>query len=388
VRVLTVGNLYPPHHQGGYELVWRSAVEHLRGLGHTVRVLAADHREAGVTAPDDPDVHRDLRWYWRDFAFPRMSLPARLALERDNAAVLRRHVDDLRPDVVSWWSMGGMSLSLIEQARRAGLPAVAFVHDEWLIYGPRVDGWLRLFAKRPRLGALVARRTGLPTRVEFPAAAEYVFVSDTVRRKSPGLPRTAVAHSGIDPSFIDPRPERPWSWRLLSVGRIDERKGIGTAIEALTHLPDATLTVVGSGDEETLTKLRAQAADLGLENRVEFAGSRPRAELPDTYAEHDVALFPVLWEEPWGLVPIEAMALGRPVVATGRGGSGEYLRDGENCLLYAAGDASALAAAVRRLAAEPDLRARLHEGGLETAPLHTETVFNDAVVRHLEAAAG
>ena len=52
-----------------------------------------------------------------------------------------------------------------------------------------------------------------------------------------------------------------------------------------------------------------------------------------------MVVFPVRWEEPWGLVPIEAMARGRPVVATGRGGSGEYLRDGENCVLFEADDA-------------------------------------------------
>jgi len=97
-------------------------------------------------------------------------------------------------------------------------------------------------------------------------------------------------------------------------------------------------------------------------------------------------VFPVVWEEPWGLVPLEAMALGRPVVATGRGGSGEYLRDDENALLFEAGDAEALAAAVTRLADDPDLRTRLRAGGSATAPLHTEDVFNDAVLREVERA--
>jgi glycosyltransferase involved in cell wall biosynthesis len=132
--------------------------------------------------------------------------------------------------------------------------------------------------------------------------------------------------------------------------------------------------------------VRAQAERLGVRDRVDLAGARPRAALPDTYAGHDALLFPVTWEEPWGLVPLEAMAIGRPVIATGRGGSGEYLRDGENCLLHPPGDAAALADAVRRLAADPDLRARLRAGGLATAPRHTEAEFNAAVVRHLEAA--
>ena len=101
-----------------------------------------------------------------------------------------------------------------------------------------------------------------------------------------------------------------------------------------------------------------------------------------------MTLFPVRWDEPWGLVPLEAMARGRPVIATGRGGSAEYLRDGENCLLFPAGEAGALAGAVERLAADAALRARLREGGLRTAPLHTERVLDEAVEHELLEAVG
>ena len=99
------------------------------------------------------------------------------------------------------------------------------------------------------------------------------------------------------------------------------------------------------------------------------------------YAAADAVVFPVIWEEPWGLVPLEAMGIGRPVAATGRGGSAEYLEDGENALLFPAGDAPALAAAVERLAADAGLRARLRERGAETAARHTERRFNEAVER-------
>jgi glycosyltransferase involved in cell wall biosynthesis len=78
------------------------------------------------------------------------------------------------------------------------------------------------------------------------------------------------------------------------------------------------------------------------------------------------------------------MALGRPVIATGRGGSSEYLRHEDNALLYEAGDADALAAAIRRLAHDPGLRAKLHAGGSKTAPLYTEDAFNAAVAREVE----
>ena len=114
VRILAVGSMYPPDHVGGYELVWRSAMRHLRSEGHEARVLASDYR-ADTPDPEDPETFRELRSYWRDHEWPRVGWRDRIALERENAATLERHLEEFEPDVISWWSMGGMSLSLIER---------------------------------------------------------------------------------------------------------------------------------------------------------------------------------------------------------------------------------------------------------------------------------
>jgi hypothetical protein len=109
--------------------------------------------------------------------------------------------------------------------------------------------------------------------------------------------------------------------------------------------------------------------------------------VPESYASADVVLFPVLWEEPWGLVPLEAMASGRPVVASlAGGGAAEYLRDGENCLQFPPDDPSALAATVTRVAEDAELRTRLVTAGGKTAARFTEQAFYEAVERELEQA--
>ena len=390
MRFLTVGNMYPPHHQGGYELIWQSADDHLRSNGHEVRVLTTTHREPGIEASDEGDVHRELRWYWRDHGFPPISLRRRIELERANANVLDRHLADFEPDAIGWWAMGGMSLSLIERARRAGLPAAGFVCDDWMTYGPRVDAWTRAF-DRPVLRSLVGRLTGMPVRLDLDAAGPWVFLSDFIRRAAVerwGLSDTEVAHDGVDAALFRPAEPREWSWRLAYVGRVDPRKGVELAIRSLTHLPDAaTLEVVGGGDAEYLAELGRLAADLGLSDRVRFAGPVAREELPDRYSDADAILFPVLWEEPWGLVPLEAMAVGVPVIASGRGGSGEYLRDGENCLLFDPDRGpAALAAEVQRLAATDETRAALREAGFETSRGIKESDFEKAVEAALTGA--
>jgi glycogen synthase len=377
VRVLCVGNIYPPQAPGGgYELTWRSFVRHLRSRGHEARVLTTVHREPGVDAPDDPDVFRELPWYWRDHVFLTLPWRERIALERNAASLLESHVEEFEPDAVNWWGMGGMSLGLIERVRRWGIPAVGVVGDEWMVWGPRADGWL--VAAR-RLGPL-ARLTGLPTRVRLDGAAIWLFNSDVVMRRS-GVPGR-VEHPGIDDALFTEAPPRDWSWRLLYLGRMDERKGVHVAIEALNHLPEeATLTLQGRGDP-------AYVETLPITDRVTFS-SEPRERLRDVYADHDVVLFPVQWEEPWGLVPLEAMAVGRPVVASGTGGSAEYLRHEENTLIYSPRNSSeALAAAVTRLADDPALRSRLRDGGLPTAARYTERRYNEAIENALAEATG
>lgn len=386
--------MYPPHHFGGYELVWRAAMEHLRARGHEVRVLTTD-TNTGARDPVPPYVHRSLRWNLRDGRFTPLSRRGRVALARTNHRALDHHLNDLQPDVVAWWSMGGLTLTMLEAVRRRSIPAVAFVHDEWLNYGRWVDGWTGAFADRwARVAPLAERLLGLPARVDWGTVARYVFVSEYMRTSSLGLGLgippggTAVAPSGIDPAFVNPAPPQPWRWRLLYVGRLDPRKGLETALRALTQLPAATrLAVYGGWDPTEERRLRALATDLGVDRRVHFAGQHGRERLMSAYAEADAVVFPVIWEEPWGLVPLEAMGRGRPVVATGRGGSGEYLRDNENCLLFPAEGAPALAASLRRLAEDEDLRFRLRTHGLRTAERHTETVFNEAVESALLEAA-
>lgn len=389
MRVLTIGNLYPPHDLGGgYELVWQAAVTALGTAGHDVRVLTTDHRNEGTGDGPEPRVDRELRWYWRDHRFPRHGLAATLSLERHNTAVLERHLRDFRPEAIAWWAMGGMSMSLLETARRAGVPTVAFVHDDWLDYGRRVDAWHRRFRGRPRLVAAAMRAGAPPTTVRFADAAHYAFVSRTTRARARlsgvPVPDSSIAPSGIDPGFVDPAPPREWAWELLYVGRIDRRKGILTAVDALARLPPAAvLTVVGDGDPADVASLRERATERGVGARIRLLGGRPHAELPAVYAAADAVLFPVEWHEPWGLVPLEAMACGRPVIATGRGGSAEYLIDGENALLFPAGDAAALADRVERLARDPELRARLCARGVPTAAEHTDERFHAAVAETL-----
>ncbi len=256
LRVLSLGNIYPPHAPGGgYELTWRSAVAHLREAGHSVRVLTTDHREPGVgpEAAEDPDVHRELPWYWHDHAFPKRGWRERIALERSAGAILERHLAEFRPDVLNWWGMGGMSLGLIERGAPRRAPGGGRG-------GRRVDG------VGPARGCLAARLSPPARRRAAGRAAHRPARRGAPRERGhlalqqPGgaapqhragwpLERPRVEHPGIDDALFTAAPVRDWSWRLLYLGRMDERKGVHVALDALAKLPpEATLVLQGRGD--------------------------------------------------------------------------------------------------------------------------------------------
>lgn len=394
MRVLAVGNMYPPHHLGGYEVIWQGVMRHLRAEGHTARILTTDHRRGDVPAEasDESGVYRQLEWYWHDHTWRQMGPTARLRLERRNAWLLDFHLREFRPDLVTWWAVGGMSLSLIERVRRAGVPALFFVLDYWPSYGPKRDLWLRMWTRRPYAARWADRLSGIPTRVRPELCGRWVFCSRTIRDSTSDggfdVSDSVILSAGVESSYLDARPEvnsPTWSWKLMYIGRVVEHKGVSTAIAALPLLPaGARLTILGEGDERYRAELETLAQRLGVADRVAFERPRPRSELIAAYRAADAIVFPVEWPEPWGLVPLEAMAVGRPVVATGTGGSGDYLAHEANALLFSPGDAEGLAAALNRLAQDPGLRDRLRRGGYNTASQHTESAFNEGALREMQ----
>lgn len=400
VRVLVLTNMYPPHHYGGLELSCADVVDGLRARGHDVEVLTSTVRVADVESvrDDTVDIHRELGIYWDDHELLSPPVWQRLAVERSNQDALRRALAAFKPDVVSVWGMGAMSLGLLGTVTSADVPAVYCVCDDWLDYGVNLDAWSRLFVRRPRLGRVVRRLTGVPTHLpDLASCGTFCWVSQRTyhhaeRQTGRRYPRSTVVYSGVDLGTFSPPPRttlRPWRWNLTYVGRLDRRKGTDVAVRALAALPpDASLTIVGRGDPDERAHLEQIADRCHVSDQVTFR-VEDRTGLVGVYRETDAVLFTSRWDEPFGLVPLEAMACGTPVVATGRGGSAEFLADGRNCLLYPAEDSEALAAAIRRLADDEQLRRDLVTAGLRTArELSVEALVDSMERWHVAAARG
>ncbi|MFJ6671697.1 glycosyltransferase family 4 protein [Actinosynnema sp. NPDC091369] len=192
--------------------------------------------------------------------------------------------------------------------------------------------------------AVVARAVH---RTVVPAPAMGRFLTDRLR-----VPAARLAHidNCVEPAHVQP-PVGPVR-RLVFVGLLVERKGLATLLAALA-LPgvmpaDATLTVVGDGPERS----RAESLARALDGRVEFLGFR--SDVPELLRHHDALVLPSTMEQQ-PLVVAEAMAAGKPVVATDTGGVADMLGPaGSGGALAAPGDVDQLAARLRALFAEPD----------------------------------
>ncbi len=393
-RVLALSLYYPPHHVGGYEVSCRDVMDRLADRGHEVTVLTSTLRTAGVDDPPDEltakvPVRRELRPYFREENLYSPPIPARWTMERHNQRALGRAIEAGRPEVVSVWQLSALSLGMLTVLAERGIPLVYSICDDWLSYGPVLDAWSRLFLDRPRLGRRLRPLLRVPTVLpDIGATGAFCFVSTITQERSERYgcwryPDAAVVYSGIDPGLFPvsdgPVQDRPWRGRLLYVGRYDSRKGIETLVRAVPLLgPGATLAIHGGGSGGERARLEALAAELGAADRITFGGAVERSALAKLYRAADVFVFPSEWEEPFGLVPLEAMACDVPVVATGAGGSAEFCIDGENCLRFPAGDATGLAAAVARLAADPPLRRHLVAQGRRTAEFFSVDHLADA----------
>ncbi|SBT37989.1 glycosyltransferase [Micromonospora auratinigra] len=275
---------------------------------------------------------------------------------------------DWQPEVVHahFWMSG---LAALAAGRRTGAAVVQTYHALGTV-------------KRRHQGA---QDTSPPGRVgherDLGRAVDRVVaqcqdeVAELVRM---GVPRSrmTVVPSGVNLSTFAPLGpvaerdgDRP---RILTVGRLVERKGFQDVIRATALVPEAECVVVGgppAGLLETdpyALRLRALAESLGIADRVRLIGAVPREEMGRWYRSADV-LVAAPWYEPFGLTPLEAMACGVPVIGTAVGGLIDTVLAGRTGDLVPARDPAALGAAVRRLLGDRIRRFAYATAALERA---------------------
>jgi len=256
-------------------------------------------------------------------------LDARLGIfrRRKLAALIRT----FRPDLVHCWMRRAASL-----VPRLGVPVI---------------GWFGGFYE-PRHFASCTHFVGVT-----PGIVEHMVAQGAPRPRAHYVPTfpTIEAGAAADRAGLATPAD---ATVLLTLSRLHEKKGLGTFLDALAELPQCIAWLAGDGPLQA--DLEAQARRLGIADRVRFLGWR--TDRGALLRAADICVLPSRWE-PFGTVMLEAWAAGTPLVAAASQGPAALIEDAGNGLIVPVDDSRALAAAIRRLLADPALKARLIERG-------------------------
>ena len=359
IRVLHLGKFFPPH-PGGIERFVSDLATAQAAQGMEVRVLA--HAEPGTSRNRHfraGDVEVDLAACHGQFVYA----PVSPAFPR----LLARAIRDFKPDALhihmpntsAFWSL------LSPAARR--IPWIVHWHADIPLDSRRRALRFAYRFYKPWEQALLRR-----TRAVIATSQAYADSSaalapwrEKVHAVALGLPDAPAPAATDSTNMHWPTP----GLRLLAVGRLSYFKGFDVLLRALAQVPEASLMLIGGGECEAA--LRTLARELDVASRVQFVGrldmdAAGQALLESAYANADVFCLPSTERaESFGIVLLEAMRAGKPVIASDIPGSGVgfVVCDGENGLLVAPGDVDALVATIRKLAGDADSRRRLGAAG-------------------------
>jgi glycogen(starch) synthase len=357
LRIALLPSAYAPA-VGGVEELTRRLADRLADRGHEVEVWTFRH-------PSTLPAHEVMEGITvRRFAFPLpaarlRSLAAFPARGLRSASTLSAAVRGFRPDLLHVQCFSAQGVYAAAVASRHRLPLVVTLQGETVMD----DGDIYERSVALRLGLRLAlRRAGAVT-----GCSQFV-VDDAVARF--GLPpgKGQVVYNGVEVAGDErPRPlELPFERYVLGLGRVVAKKGFDLLLAAFAEVagrhPDVGLVIGGDGGARE--SLEGQAMALGLQDRVVLPGRLDRAQVAWAMANAEVFTLPSR-VEPFGIVVIEALRGGRPVVVSARGGAPEIVRHEREGLVADPFDTAAFGKAIDRLLSDHDLARRLAAAGRE-----------------------
>lgn len=370
MRVLHIATAFP-RSQDDVIVPWLvELLKRLQAAGYEVEVLTSAYRGGGGESYEGIPVHR-FRYFparWED-------------LTHDEAASDRMRRSLLYRVLPFFYVAGGLWAAWRLARRRQ----FDIIHVHWPV--PHVlFGWLARRASK-RQARLLTKWYGAELRLvqgSLPWLRRFVLwglrTSDAVVANSSYTAQEIARFANVPVRVIPDTVGLPaaqaargsagdGSFRILFVGRLVARKGVTHLIEAVRHLPadlHARLTVIGDGPERAA--LSEQVRTSGLDGLVDFRGRVPASALQEAYAASDVFVLPAIVDaggdtEGLGVVLLEAMSYGVPVVGSDSGGITDIIENEKSGLLVPPADPDELAGALERLARDPGLAARLGTAG-------------------------
>ncbi|MEO0162450.1 MAG: glycosyltransferase family 4 protein [candidate division WOR-3 bacterium] len=347
MKICLVSDPYYPYPSGVSEYTHYLA-KYLRRLGHTVKILTTHYKEE----VPEPDVFR----VGRVFYIPMNKSFATLSVGWDIPRKVKYFLEQEKFDVIHTMGPFPPSISFFALHYSRALNITTFHSTGFKYYRAGSYIFRRLFQKyiRKLHGLIAVSETARDTFMPY-IPGEYTIIPN-----------------GVDLERFHPRvfpfPEfKGKKNKILYLGRLDRRKGLIELLKALPlikeELKEVLLIVVGKGPLEN--ECRRLVANLGLTDSVIFRGYAPAKEIPSYYASCDIYCSPALGGESFGIVLLEAMAVGKPVVASRIPGYDRVIIDGYNGLFFNPHNKGEIAEKIIEVLSNDSIRQRLIRNGLE-----------------------
>jgi len=360
MKILYINSLYSPLIEGGAEISLKLIVEGMKSLGHQVVVLSL-MPEKGLKKEqvDGVTVYRAglKNGYW-PYSKAKKNKLSRLAWHyRDQsneamAEVVKEILMAEKPDIVSCHNLAGWSAAVWNPIHEAGIPIVQVLHDLYLLCPNSNMFKNEQTCENQCISCKLLRSNHAEKSAQISAV---VGISNSILQRFIDFGYFTNASKNIiyntrrisNPALKSPR-KSGQAMRFGYLGTLSKVKGLEWLIEQFKKLDfEANLSIAGKGDKMFENQLKEMAKD----SNIEFEGYVNSTEF---LAEIDVLIVPSLWEEPLGMVAIEALANHVPVIANKRGGLQETVKDGINGLYCYDSEPDSLSAAMRQLYENPE----------------------------------
>jgi glycosyltransferase involved in cell wall biosynthesis len=386
MKILQVNDI--GYEAGGAEKSVLLIRDELRRRGHEVHVLATDKNSNGkdvfadilVPAICGVSVIRLFKHFWNHTAYRR----------------IRSAIRDFEPDIIHFHNVSEFSPSIIQGIDK--VPSIMTVHGPeeftlellpWLMpasdYKNNSYKWtdIRL---RGRLRYVYYRYLQRPAYLRVLKRLKFVIAPSAYMKQAirPDFPNSQIIqiYNGIDLPEKAPLPQ-PSPTTILYVGRLEAVKGVDVLLNAFSRVlsdsKETRLRIVGDGSQRET--LQALARKLGLSDSVEFAGWVKPHDIAKEYAAAQMLVVPSIWPENLPTVITEALAVGRPIIGSNRGGIPELIDDGSSGFIVESGDEKALAEAIHAVLVNPRILQMMAKASHAKSRMFDDKIFVEKLLK-------
>jgi glycosyltransferase involved in cell wall biosynthesis len=389
MKILFINNVGTKH--AGAEIIISNLRSELKKQGHTVKILTGDETSNGELIAD---------WHFKTFADNSNFLFKLLYVFNPFALWKLWGVLQLfKPDIVHMHNVSKASPFILLLTRQ--YPSILTIHDHLVFDPTRFTDIPKLlpykkelsnyFIDTPSLRYYLEKIRFLFLRKFYKSVDLVLACSDfycICAKQSKLFNRVITLHNGI----TLPKEKLVYNWNnLLFVGRIEEAKGVHILLKALPKILKENkklhLKIVGSGSQ--INYIKNLAKELGVANFVKFSGHLSSKQIMNLNSRATIIIVPSLWPEPFGIVGLEAMGFGKPVIGTRVGGIPEWLENGKAGYLVDPGNSNQISDKVIQLISDrkkylrmsKNARIKAEQFSIQKSAKMTEKIYFQVIKR-------